>query len=134
MKPVKQKVIDAKEGDCLGACIASILEIDEYPNFHTTKSGSWLDNWNKYLGDFNLQIIEYPLGSFPVPNGYAILAVKSALFEGVRHAVVFHGDGYFGKVIHNPNPDDPRGVEISNEDWLSFKVFALVDPSQAVRR
>jgi len=128
MKPVNQKVVDAKEGDCLGACIASILEIEEYPNYHTTESGSWLDNWNEYLSDFNLQIIEYTLGSFPVPNGYAILAVKSALLQGVRHAVVFYGDGYAGEVIHNPNPNDPRGINIPNSDWLSFKVFALIDP------
>lgn len=133
MKPVNQSVVSAKDGDCLGACIASILEIDQYPNFHTNKTGSWLDRWNEYLAAWNMQIIEYPLGSFPVPVGYAILVVKSALFEGVRHAVVFHGDGYDGEVVHNPNPQDPRGIDIPNEDWLAFKVLALIDPSKAVR-
>ena len=129
MKPIDQTIINAQDGDCFGACVASIFELDEIPKL---RKGPWLDVWNEWLGDLNLQVIEYPLGSFPVPNGYAILAVKSALFEGVRHAVVFHGDGYFGKVVHNPNPRDPRGVEIPNEDWLSFKVFALVDPALIV--
>lgn len=132
MKPVNQSLISAEVGDCLGACIASILEIDQYPNFHTNKTGSWLDQWNGYLATWNMQIIEYQLGSFPVPVGYAILVVKSALFERVRHAVVFYGDGYDGKVVHNPNPHDPRGIDIPADDWIAFKVLALIDPSKAV--
>jgi hypothetical protein len=131
MKPVNQKIINPENGDCFGACVASLFELDEIPKL---RRGSWLDVWNEWLEKYNLQVVEYSLGSFPVPVGFAILAVKSALFQGVRHAVVFHGDGYNGKVVHNPNPDDPRGVNIPNEDWLSFKVLALVDPSKTVRR
>lgn len=130
MRPVNQKIIDGTNGDCLGACIASILELSTWPNLHTVKNGSWLDKWNDWLGLMNMQIIEYPLGSFPPPRGYAILSVESAMFPGVRHAVVYHGDGYTGSIIHNPNPEDPRGTDIPNDDWLAFKVLALVDPSK----
>lgn len=126
MRKVNQKTISPIDGDCLGACIASILELDEYPVATT----NWLDFWNEFLEPRNMQIIEYPFGSFPVPIGYAILVVRSAVFPGSRHAVVFHGDGYDGKIVHNPNPVDKRGVKIDRADWLSFKVFALIDASK----
>lgn len=131
MNPVYQKIVSDKDGDCFDACMASLLHID-YQNFSIAKSGSQVDTWNKWLRARNLQIITYELGSFPVPVGYAILSVKSAVFEKTTHAVIFCGNGWTGKVVHNPNLHDPRGTSIPNDDWLRFTVIALIDPSKHV--
>lgn len=129
MKPVNQRVISSTNGDCFDACMVSILEMDAYPEWDRKTSQYLL--WNELLTERNMHLVYYPVGSFPPPVGYSALSVKSALFENGRHAVVYKGDGWMGEIVHNPNPQDPRGVDIPNEDWIGFWVIGLIDPAGA---
>ena len=130
MIKVYQKIISGDNGDCLGACLGSLLHREDYPDLQGRAGMSWLDVWNDYLEKDNLQLVSYSFGSSPVPRGYAILSVKSALFEGELHAVVFKGDGWDGKIVHNPNPEDPRGIDVHVDDWVRFTMLCLLDPSK----
>ena len=130
MKRVMQKVVNDKDGDCFAACLATILECD-VPNFHTDASAHMRDHYDTWLAPQNLQLVWFTFGSAPVPKGYSILSVKSAMFKDAMHAVVFHQDEEgSGHIIHNPNPFDPRGIEIPVEDWRFFDVVALRNPAQ----
>ena len=134
MKPVFQKIISADIGDCFSACIASILEASfDVPNFHSDEHSSWLMKWNNWLEPINLQLVWFPFGFEPMPNGYAILSVSSALFPEMTHAVVWYqGKDGKGKIIHNPNPSDPRRNNISFDDYRLIYVLGVLDPSKSV--
>ncbi len=101
MKPVMQKLISKVDGDCFGACIASILELEEWPNFHTD-TRSWLEYWNDWLEPLGLEVV-YAQHIAP-PRGYAIMSIKSVNIAGATHAVVWHGSTGNGKVVHDPSP------------------------------
>lgn len=128
MKPVNQRNISDKDGDCFDACMVSILELRDFPKW--IKKTSQYIQWNEWLEKNNMQVVYYELGSFPLPNGYSILSVKSTLFSGGRHAVVMWSDEWTVKILHNPNPKDPRGVNIPDTEWLGISVIALIDPSK----
>lgn len=127
MIPVQQRVIDAIQGDCFAACVASILELPEAPNFKTDSTGSWLNKWNAWLEPRGLYLYGSPAGAFPAPAGYAIMAIKSVNFPGSGHSVVWKGDfndGYSGKVVHDPSPlKHPDDYEP-----IFWYVFAVPDP------
>lgn len=132
MKPVTQRVISNRNGDCHAACIASLLElpIEAMPDFFADDPPSPYKRRTEWLQARGLQEAYFLVGSFPPPYGYAILSVKSAVFPGLTHAVVWDGEGSeWGRIVHNPNPEDPRGVNIPNDDWVGFWVLALLDPS-----
>lgn len=132
MIPQEQRVVDDKQGDCFGACVASILEVKDWPNFHTNENGHMRDQWNRWLEGYGLELIYYQFGSYPVPRGLAILTVQSTHFPGNQHAVVWDGsketDGDLGAcVVWNPSPYRAEGIG----DWLGFDVFALRNPARA---
>ena len=123
MKPVTQKVTDGVNGDCFGACVASILELgDNYPNFHRKDRGPWMDQWNDFLQPLNLELLYIP-GGHPPPNGYAIMSVKSVNFPGVQHSVVWHGDGRGGgSIVYDPSPLK-KAEEADPIGWFAFGVL-----------
>lgn len=131
MKPVNQRVISNVDGDCFDACMVSILELSDFPIWE--KKTSQYIRWNRLLEKYNMQVVYYAIGSHPPPDGYAVLSVKSALFEGGRHAVVTYGDGWTFEIVHNPNPQDPRGVNIPPDDRLGFSVIAVIDAGKMMR-
>lgn len=131
MKPVNQRIISDVDGDCFDACMVSILELADFPTW-SRKTNQYI-RWNEFLDKHNMQVLYYELGTFPVPDGFAIMSVKSALFAGARHAVVVEGNGWTVKIVHNPNPQDPRGIEIPSEDWFGFSFVALKDPAKNIK-
>jgi hypothetical protein len=125
MKPVFQRVIDNEKGDCVSACIASILEWDDWDSSLDAN----LRAWSKYLTEsYGLYLFSSTVGPYPPPRGWCILSVSSALYEGVWHAVVY--DGLNDKIAHNPNPQDPRGIKIPRDDWKRFTAICLLDPAK----
>ena len=129
MIPVYQTIISPVNGNCLAACVASILEVslDEVPQ-HIQDKNYFLDlshyleskgyefsgdAWKGHpvydhliLGrkyDNDRLICE---GVFPGVNGFFIVSGQSPRFENCHHAVVWNKWG----LVHDPVPGG-RGVE-----------------------
>lgn len=100
MKPVNQTIEGRENGNCLAACIASILECDinEVPN--VANNSSWLKNLNE----------EYLNG-----KGYHLMTIHSdnpAEYIKGHHLIMGHNGridcyhakvGFNGKEVHDPS-------------------------------
>jgi hypothetical protein len=133
---VLQERVSAVDGDCMQACIASLLRIPlaSVPSFHRQPDGSippaynWLSErrlWFEYLhrqddGTFNHQSGK-PQKHF---SGYAMASVPSALFPGTTHAVVVKD----GVVAWDPSPHaSERAVPYEPVDHFYRLVFTGVE-------
>lgn len=99
MIKIKQTIHTENDGNCLAACLASILEnnIDDYPQL--PNNGTWYEIINKHLHDigYNLVLIEGPHTS--ALHGYHLIIGDSETTEKL-HCVV----GKNGIVVHDPSP------------------------------
>ena len=122
MRPVRQTSTTIGSGDCLHACLASILECDlnEIPNLSAmTKSlADQIANEDAFLASRGLRAIRchmtggYEAGDvFFVFDGYAIAWGKSPRGTTQHAVVVRHDDGMI-RVVHDPHPD---GIGIEGE-------------------
>jgi hypothetical protein len=98
MKPVFQTVIDEVKGNCLVACIASILELDieDVPDFR--EKDVW---YNQYQNWFRMNSYEFQVTSEEPKEKYYIAQYPSCVFKGKSHVVVASE----GKIVHDPNPN-----------------------------
>lgn len=129
MKPVHQTNFDPKIGNCMAACIASILElpIEIMPNFHNddeAHDNTWYIDWQRWLEPYNIQLLTFQAGGDWDPTGYSILAGQSPRGEW-NHAVV----ALNGKVVHDPHPAN-TGVR----DRREWTVFTVYDPAKVVAK
>lgn len=104
MKKVYQTILGFPEGDCLPACVASILEerIEKIPKPTMTEDGrwdGWFERWTKIVAAQGIWVA-YSL--LPHPRDYCIRAIVTDHQDKVTsaHAVVWKA----GKVIHDPHP------------------------------
>lgn len=106
MEPVDQKITNSTEGDCLRACIASILELDDKKimNFGQYNDSRlfWfkVNSWTRENLDYLfLPIILSTPHSRLIENLYYISVGETS--RGTQnHAVV----AINGKTIHDPHP------------------------------
>lgn len=98
MKPVYQTILDGQDGDCMAACIASLLElpIDQVPNPHTT---TWWDDWQAWLKQRGLYLVE-AIGADWMPPGWGILVGTSPRGDWQHACVALNGE-----IVHDPHPD-----------------------------
>lgn len=120
MKPVDQMLFGPEgtsdEGNCLPACVASVLELslDQVPHF--LKDPEWETSLLRFL---------LPLGYSPLtldanecrsfgytPSGYHLIGGQGP--RGLQHEVV----GYKGEMVHDPHPSCAGLIE--EEDWTLF--------------
>ncbi len=126
-------------GDCMRACIASILHIDPkgLPNPWNPDNLDWGLEWFKALAPYGVVPVWvgdmeawWDLG-FP---GYWVASVQTTEEEGgdVHGVVMLHDT-----LIHDPTPD-PGGSPLEHRDFkddiLSATFFLPIDPSRAVVR
>jgi hypothetical protein len=93
----KQLISDNKRGDCMRACLTSILELpntNKLPNFTV---GKGYMKWRKLLETMGMSI-NYDERSF-WRSGYWIGSVKSKNYKDIYHAIVMYGV----KVAHDPS-------------------------------
>lgn len=109
MKPLIQTVMENGKGNCLAACIASILEvpIESVPDLGAGTFLAVMDEYLKTKGIVPVWVHAVQLASAWVGNAdnYCILVGRSPRTEGVSHAVVGKPNGYGFKIIHDPHPD-----------------------------
>jgi hypothetical protein len=125
MIPVDQTVTDPVLGNCLSACVASILElpIEEVPWFNEDPA-TWWERFGAWCEARGHTPIFLPW-STPAPVGYAIAGVASRRADGVLHAIVCLD----GKIVHDPQPRNRGdGVAPYREeeivDWIILQPHA----------
>jgi hypothetical protein len=104
VRPVEQTIPSLPNGDCLRACIASILEvgIDDLPN---PISDRWATEWGEHLQARGLSWVEVSLINCGESwwhlsdEQYWIASVPSLNFPGKFHSVVMRG----GELAHDPS-------------------------------
>jgi len=142
MKPADQRLIDRGKGDCLSACVASILEIptEEVPQFVRIRAEGG-DTWFHQLWDFlaprglrpaSLDVVTYErpwVGRWADKKPrYAIASGKSPRWNGtVCHAVVWEdGKG----IVHDPHPSRD-GLRCAPEGFIVMVDLATYDAPMA---
>lgn len=95
----KQRIVGRKNGDCMRACLTSLLDL---PNDSKVISigGANEDFWQKcrsFLRPLGLELI-YNRKAF-WRAGYWMASVPSKNYKGVTHSIVMHGH----RVCHDPS-------------------------------
>lgn len=121
VKPVHQTIFDELDGNCLQACIASVLDLplDAVPN--EIARSDWWESVNAWLiATRGLYLVAFRPGKWK-PTG--IHLTSGAGPRGMEHVVVSEG----GRMIHDPHPAG-IGLEKVRMDWI----FVSLDPARSV--
>lgn len=120
-------------GDCLRACLASVLGLpkDVVPHFLKDDSPAWFDDMQSWLGSIGLRCLCLPVTPelLPVYIGALgdVMVIAGVYVDGDesrRHAVVAKA----GKIIHDPKPWPFQKTE-SLEHVFDFLVIIPKDPA-----
>ena len=128
MKPICQTKF-GEQGNCMAACIASILEIsiDDVPEMdckicdNTEFHKAWHTILNEWLfKKYGLSYMELKIDYPWIKNlGYHIICGDSPRLNGIQHAVV----GLNGKMVHDPFPSAAGIIKGTEVFGLFFKIF-----------
>ena len=106
MKPVFQTILAPPRGNCLQACIASILELplEAVPNFMEVDGDGWEKVYQDFLETKGLQVLYLDIDGIKKygwsPRGYHLIQGKSPRGDW-DHVCV----GFRGEIVHDPHPD-----------------------------
>jgi hypothetical protein len=101
MKPVDQDIFvndpQGRPGNCLQACVASILELplNEVPHFVTVPDDTWFDQMVKWIESRGYAL--YDSDGLSCDEDYVFAIGKSP--RGVSHVVIYHK----GEMVHDPH-------------------------------
>jgi hypothetical protein len=100
---IRQRIVDATLGDCMTACIATILEIPYseawYGPRDIKKGEGWTASIQRWANKRGLEYVYCHAWSGFVPSGFHVIDGKSPRFD-VSHAVV----GLDGSIFFDPSP------------------------------
>jgi hypothetical protein len=118
MKPVYQTSFGV-DGNCLQACVASILEVslDKVPCF--TQTGQFLQ-LDRFMRTYGLCVVALEANKVVIPYD-AYYLMWGTTPRGFKHSVV----GLNGKVAHDPFPNAADLVSV--EQYVLFVGFATPD-------
>lgn len=118
MKPVIQTVYGESKGNCMSACIASLLEleIDEVPCFVRDYQNKWYEAMQEWLGKKGIMLLriclpkEYNTGEDirfdPLPDCLCMATGQSPRGK-FGHTVVGRVDkGFNFEMLHDPHPQN----------------------------
>jgi hypothetical protein len=133
MKPVNQTILDFEHGNCMQACVASILELplEDVPNFMQDGPDQFNFHLDKFCLSLNLTTLDVVLENNNldlIENCYVIATGKSPRGTEAkhRHAVVW----FNGEIIHDPHPSRSGLVG----DPESYTLFVLHNPALFVQK
>jgi hypothetical protein len=115
MKPVYQTVFSPPLGNCVQACVASILELplEQVPNFMLADD-LWREAFDEFLEPYGLYTMTTYVTDVWKPEGYHLICGPSPRGD-YWHAIV----GYKGKAVHDPYPDG--GCKLAaHKEWTMF--------------
>jgi hypothetical protein len=115
-KPVDQQIIDDGRGDCLRACVCSVLGLDpaEVPNFAELDFFNGLNQWLEPRGRQFIWIAISHVHSltgfyFGHAPEYLLVYGESPRLRvdggKKQHIVVMRPKGYGAELVHDPHPD-----------------------------
>jgi hypothetical protein len=135
----------SERGNCLAACVASLLEIplEDVPNFCALGSGDgrWFKNLNDWLRPFGLAYAEFNYPDEGVPEWFFTVPFiqPGALWiaggpsprgdRDMEHCVIMRGPGR--ELLHDPNPRFGR-CGLRRVD--AFGIILPLNPVRAVIR
>lgn len=117
MKPVDQIIFGSPNGNCLTACLASILEIPLETIPFNGDTG-WFDKLNAWLYPRGFYALCFEFHDLWRPSGLYILCGRSPRGD-FSHCVVAKGDS----IIHGPHPS--RAGVLS---WDDGTIIVPLDP------
>jgi hypothetical protein len=130
MIPVDQTLFGYPGGNCLNACLASILEcsLDEIPEMDaTTHDGSWWGIMQRALQDRGLTAIYYvPNGEYCgapfahiAPPGYHLVTGDSprGTLDDKGNVIGHVCVAKDGVIVHDPHPSR-AGLASAPRDWI----------------
>lgn len=130
MIPVDQTVFGFPNGNCLMACVASILEcsLDELPTMDScTHDGSWWGILQRVLQERGLTAVYYqPVGEWCgapfahiAPPGYHLVTGESprGLVDDRGNVIGHVCVAKDGVVVHDPHPSR-AGLASAPKDWI----------------
>lgn len=135
--PVDQDRFGESEGNCLAACVASLIgrpldEVTEaigngkggeYVNGVWTGGKHWFDRLTDVLNGWGYSI---SYDTAEIPQGYSIASGESP--RGLYHATVAHN----GEIIHDPHPS--RAGLLAIESHITIKPLVhLAAPTRTAR-
>jgi hypothetical protein len=129
VKPVKQtKIYEGPGtcGNCLTACVSSLLEIpiEQIPNFVEDRE-DWQTYLNEFLEPYNMVYVEVPVSAIENQDlGYHLICGFTVRSDVVPHAVVAFNRKYY----HDPHPSN-AGLK----NFQSYGIFCVLDPSKQKR-
>lgn len=123
MKPIDQTILAPPKGDCLRACVASVLELplDAVPNFCGDHGDEWfreLRRWSRARGLNPLLV--HPDYLREDPHGVCVVSGQSPRGDWL-HSVVYRD----GALAHDPHPS--RAGVLTTQDVL---FFVPLDPAE----
>jgi hypothetical protein len=126
VKPVDQTIFGLPDGNCLAACVASLLHLDitEVPNFCQGQEEGWFGRMLDWLRPLGLAAFW-----FKGPPTHH-LAECPVIVSGVSprgpwlHAVIWRD----GAIVHDPHPSRAGIGDV--EDTI---VFVPLDPASVIR-
>jgi len=117
MIPVNQTISNSKNGDCVRACVASLLEcnIEFIPNFMGNSNEGYAQAVKKWGDKLGIIVLDIATDNVDIFQGIHVMAFgKSPNFEDCQHAVIYCD----GELSHDPSPSkkgllgDPLGYTV----------------------
>jgi len=133
MRKIYQTRINGKNGNCMQAAIASLLDLnlEEVPDFISYEKDwgkVWFEFWNDRISPYYpttinrdekgtnmlIKIAKFDGGI----NGFLYATINSQTFKGETHAVIVDTNL---NIIHDPNPNQ-KALLLTPEDILSITI------------
>jgi hypothetical protein len=133
LKKVFQTILGTEHGNCLQACLASILELplEDCVDVNDSPDELWFEDLQRWLAEFGLSPILLPFDfnlrmAFTDGVFYRTLLIAIGDVRGRPHACVFKGD----ILVHDPHPQ--RNGFDSKPTHALF--FCALDPARFIDR
>lgn len=128
MTPVDQQILEDGRGDCLRACVCSVLDLDpdEVPNF---ADFGFMDAVDKWLNDMGKAFLRISLPKETNVNAFYFWTPGPMLVWGTsprprldggtkQHMVVAKPKGYGLEIVHDPHPDRTGLLDFQGFGWI----------------
>lgn len=146
MTPVLQDNLEDHRGNCLAACVASVLDIplEQVPNFRLDADKrdmfDTLVDWLKEEHGKNIVGLRFYRGDGPLEENTVDRIINSAFVNGRQHYVILNGlsprrtasgekkyhsvvarsSGWGFEVVHDPHPD---GTGLEGEPYAVYWIL-----------